>query len=294
MAAVLGIGNATLDIIHVVDRYPGENAEIRCRKRCTRRGGNATNTLVVLSQLGIECSWAGVLVDNADGHFVRDDLARHGIGTAGCSIVAQGAMPVSSILLSTQTGSRTIIHYRDLPEFTYADFLNIDLRPWDWLHFEGRNVGETRRMLEYARRTRPDTPCSVEIEKPRAGIEELFAHADVLLFSSVYARERGYRDPAALLQSVHAGGAPADLYCTRGAAGAVAVDRSGGACRHPAIRPPRVVDTLGAGDTFNAGVISGCLAGLEVDAVLARACELAGRKCGQHGLDGLGEHREPA
>jgi ketohexokinase len=54
------------------------------------------------------------------------------------------------------------------------------------------------------------------------------------------------------------------------------------------------VDTLGAGDTFTAGVISGYLAGLDADAILARACGLAGRKCGQYGFDGLGEHSEPA
>lgn len=294
MAAVLGIGNVTLDIIHVVDNYPGENAEIRCRERYTRRGGNVANTLVVLSQLGVECSWAGTLVDDEDGRFVLDDLARYGIDTTCCRIVAEGGMPVSSILLSRQTGSRTIIHYRDLPEYAFSDFVDIDLRSRDWLHFEGRNVRETRRMLAYARRTCPGLPCSVEIEKPRDGIEDLFALADVLLFSSGYAGAKGYRDPVDLLRAVHAGGSPADLYCTRGAAGAVAVDRSGRARQRPASAPGTVVDTLGAGDTFTAGVISGYLAGLDADAILARACGLAGRKCGQYGFDGLGEHSEPA
>lgn len=288
MAAVLGIGNATLDIIHLVDTYPGENTEVRCRERYTRRGGNVTNTLAVLSQLGVACNWAGMLVDDEDGRFVLDDLARYRIDTASCSYAAHGRMPVSSILVSGQTGSRTIIHFRNLPEYTYASFRRIDLRPMDWLHFEGRNVGETRRMLEHARKHCPATPCSVEIEKPRAGIEALFAHAAVLIFSSVYAREQGFRDPLDLLRSVRAGGSSADLFCTRGAAGAVALDRLGGVWRHPAVAPGTVVDTLGAGDTFNAGVISGCLDGLEIDAVLARACTLAGRKCGQYGFDGLG------
>jgi ketohexokinase len=48
-----------------------------------------------------------------------------------------------------------------------------------------------------------------------------------------------------------------------------------------------VIDTLGAGDTFNAGVISGYLDGLDRSAILARGCRLAGNKCGQEGLDGL-------
>jgi len=48
-----------------------------------------------------------------------------------------------------------------------------------------------------------------------------------------------------------------------------------------------VVDTLAAGDTFNAGIIRGYLEDLPVEALLARACQLAGNKCGQDGLDGL-------
>ena len=96
MAAVLGIGNATLDIIHLVDTYPGENTEVRCRERYTRRGGNVTNTLAVLSQLGYKCSWAGVLVDDADGRFVLDDLARYHIDTTSCSYAVYGRMPARS------------------------------------------------------------------------------------------------------------------------------------------------------------------------------------------------------
>jgi ketohexokinase len=65
------------------------------------------------------------------------------------------------------------------------------------------------------------------------------------------------------------------------------VDKTGNEYRHEAVIPDRVVDTLGAGDTFNAGIISGYLDGLDTDATLARACRLAGRKCGQAGFDGL-------
>ena len=48
-----------------------------------------------------------------------------------------------------------------------------------------------------------------------------------------------------------------------------------------------VVDTLGAGDTFNAAVINGCLAGQATAEILEHACRLAGRKCMQDGFAGL-------
>ena len=55
------------------------------------------------------------------------------------------------------------------------------------------------------------------------------------------------------------------------------------------VPPPEIVDTLGAGDTFNAAIIDAALAHSGMQAMLNRACSLAGVKCGVHGfaLDGL-------
>jgi ketohexokinase len=287
MAKLLGIGNATLDIIHLVDSYPKENDEMRCRRRYVRRGGNTANTLVVLSQLGVACSWAGTLVDNKEGALIRDDLVLHGVDTGYCHYVEQGSVPISSILVNTDSGSRTIIHYRDMPEYVAHDFACIDLAPFDWLHFEGRNVVETRLMLERVRRLWPAMQVSIEIEKPRDGIDSLFAHADVLLFSRVYAEALGYRDPLSLLHAVQEKFPRALLFCAWGDEGAAALDRQGRSCLHEAVVPIAVVDTLGAGDTFNAGIISACMDGLDTEASLALACHLAGKKCGQSGFDNL-------
>jgi len=291
MARVLGIGNATLDIIHVVDHYPGENEEIRCRQRFVRRGGNAANTLVVLSQLGVACSWAGVLVNNSDGEIILADLRRYHIDTGLCRRVDSGSVPVSSVLLSRDTGSRSITHYRDLPEYAFSDFDSIELQAFDWLHFEGRNVDETRRMLDSLRAGASSMPCSIEIEKPRVGIDVLFPYADVLLFSREYGCAMGFTDPLSLLASIRERCPQTDLFCSWGDSGAAAINSHGDAFESAAYIPAAVIDTLGAGDTFNAAVISGCLGGLDTSTILARACRLAGEKCGQYGFDGLGQAR---
>jgi ketohexokinase len=287
MARILGTGNATLDIVLTVDGYPQENDELRCTGRSVRRGGNTANTLVILRQLGHACSWAGTLVDSADGKFIRGDLETRGVDTAAARLAGSGSVPVSTILLNSRTGSRTIIHFRDLPEYSPADFSSLELQSYDWLHFEGRNVESLQAMLHWSRERYPSIPCSLEIEKPRTGIEDLFGLAQVLLFSRTYAASRGYADPAALLQSVHREFPDADLFCTWGVEGAVSLDREGRYTSQAAYIPRRVVDTLGAGDTFNAGVIDGYLARRDSVTLLRQACMLAGEKCGRSGFDGL-------
>jgi len=287
MARILAVGIAALDIITTVDGYPPEDTEVRALTRRIARGGNATNTLVALSQLGHACAWAGTLGDGEGAQVILDDLRRHRIATAACPVYRGASPPTSYIVVSAATGSRTIVHYRDLPELTSTDFAAVDLAGVDWVHFEGRNVPETRRMLERVRRDRPGLPCSLEVEKPRPEIEGLLGLVDVVLFSRHYARARGHGEPARLFAALRPRAPAATLVCAWGEAGASATSAAGGACESPAFPPVRVVETVGAGDVFNAGCIDALVRGVPLEQALVAACRIAGRKCGQLGLEGL-------
>ena len=198
-----------------------------------------------------------------------------------------GKVPTSYITASRSTGSRTIIHYRDLDEFRATDFARIDLGAFDWLHFEGRNVSETLRMVQQAASNYPDLVLSIEIEKHRPAIESLFEYADVLFFSKPYVIENANSDPAAFLTDMHSRFPDSELICTWGADGAYAIDHNGVVVHCPACPPPRVVDTVGAGDTFIAAYIDARLRELAPGEVLGHASHIAGQKCGHQGFDFL-------
>lgn len=286
MATILAVGVATLDIVNEVAAYPEEDTEIRALSQRIQRGGNATNTLVVLSQLGHGCVWAGVLADAPDVAVVLEELRRYAIDYRYCLRLPQGRLPTSCVTLSRSSGSRSIVHYRDLPEYAAADFARIPLREIDWLHFEGRNVAETRSMMLRARREARAVPVSLEVEKPREGIEQLFPLADLLLFSSAYAASREL-SPGDLLDHTRELAPQARLVCTLGDRGAIGLDRDGETITAGACPPRQIVDTLGAGDTFNAGVIDALLCGAALQEALQFACALAGARCAQTGLHNL-------
>ena len=285
MANILTVGIATLDIINSVTGYPAEDDEVRATHQRICRGGNATNTLAVLSQLGHNCAWAGVLANEPDARHIEIDLEHHQIDISAVIRQASGKVPTSYITHNTENGSRSIIHYRDLPEYPFSAFEQIELEQFDWLHFEGRNISETEKMLRLAKSKQPNLPCSIEIEKERDNIEQLFSLADMLLFSKPFAEERGFKDGPTLFNAIRSSTAKASLVCTWGNAGAWAQDSNSNTFHSPAFPPTRVLDTLGAGDTFNAGIIDACVKGFTLDEALERACRLAGIKCGHYGLD---------
>jgi ketohexokinase len=285
MPNILAVGIATLDIINTVENYPPENAEIRAIAQRNCRGGNAANTLVILSQLGHPCDWLGVLADDTSSQLITQDFQHFGVNHRQARVYNGRTTPTSYVTLNRRNGSRTIVHYRDLPEYDFDTFKNIDLSPYDWIHFEGRNVDDTARMIAHANACNPSAPISVEIEKNRPGIDKLFPLANYLLFSHQYASQQGMAQPESLLESVKKSTNNAHIICTWGEAGAFALNIDGTFHHSIAFPPKKVIDTLGAGDTFNAGLIHSLANHNDLGTALIDACRLAGQKCGIEGFN---------
>jgi ketohexokinase len=233
---------------------------------------------VVLAQLGVETFWVGNLTTTAE--VVDRSFARHGVDASLAVRIPNAVMPTSYILLSEATGSRSIVHYRDLPEYQAEAFLELDLQGFDWVHFEGRAVDQLAAMIRHARGVR-GLQVSLEVEKPRAGIEGLFELADLLLFSHDYARAQGFAGAEALLHSLPRGIVAS---CTWGAEGAWAIDRDARILQAAAPSFGPVVDTIGAGDVFNAAMVDALSSGATLEQGLSESVALASLQCAHEGL----------
>ena len=164
-----------------------------------------------------------------------------------------------------------------------------------WMHFEGRIPDTTLKCINSVRGN-PDITISVEIEKPkREGLQELAKEADVVFYSKSWAVSQGYTSAEdCLMSQAKLLPRPSHLFCTWGGGGAAALDTSSNqSVILPAWLPEnaRVVDTIGAGDTFIAGILYGFLQherNWDLRRKLAFAMRLAGHKVAQEGLTGLG------
>jgi ketohexokinase len=202
-----------------------------------------------------------------------------------------GVTPLSVILRSQATGSRSIAHHRELAELSREDFPLQTALDCDWVHFEGRNIAELTHMIGQLRQHGFAGRVSLEAEKPRAGLAALLTHADVLMFSRPWAEAAGFSEAPTLLASLRADGSGLDATwlatCTWGAAGAWLTDTQGRQYHAPSHLTGPVVDSVGAGDVFNAGLIDALLQGQSAADALHAAVRLAGRKVCQYGYTGL-------
>lgn len=286
MAKILGIGNLVLDTVLTLPHYPSENSENRAQERYFQVGGNVANNLYVLKQLGHSPAIIATLAVDEAAKRLKNTLEQQGIDTQHIQRFIKGATPNSYVVNAQDNATRTITHFRDLPEVEFDHFAKIEIESYDWLHFEGRNLAALPGMLNICQTFLQGQPVSLEVEKPRPGIEALFSQVHLLLFSQSYALSQGYEDPHAFLSAMRSRAPQANLVLSWGEQGAYSLATDGSA-HHEAAKKIKAIDTLGAGDTFNAAIIDQLIKGHTLHQALAFANQLAARKCQQKGLDDL-------
>ncbi|WEJ63331.1 PfkB family carbohydrate kinase [Thiomicrorhabdus lithotrophica] len=285
MSKILGIGNAVLDIILTVDHHPKEDEELRAQNKQIETGGNVNNTLYVLNQLGHSTDICTTLAADSEAKQLISGLKARNISTEHTQKFIKGRTPTSFVTLNAQNGHRTIVHYRDLPEISFDFFAKIEIEEYDWLHFEGRNTSQLPGMLNIAKTFLTYQPISLEVEKPREGIEALFSSVNLLIFSHHYAKAKGFKNGQALLESLEL--PSVNIVCTWGTDGAWLKPINGSIEHIEAEVVNSAIDTLGAGDTFNAALIHSLIEKNTLRDAVIFASELAAKKCRQSGLDNL-------
>ncbi|ORX46113.1 Ribokinase-like protein [Hesseltinella vesiculosa] len=294
MHQVLFIGQLYQDTILYMDAYPNEDSKVRARDMEQRRGGNIGNTAEVLAQMRQIQPWCmSALGSQQESIPLLALLTEAGIETKLC-LYRTTPLPSSFIIQSAQ-GTRTIISCNKTKEIDVNEFIAqvepvLQAERFAWIHFEGRNIDGVFKQIDWLRQQQQqDWKISIELEKPdRPDIDQLLPKGDVLFFSRLFAEARGYSQPEGFLRAMAPKCSPkAVLYCTWGEQGASCLSQ------HQLFQAPapkvQAVDSVGAGDTFIAGVIYGWQQQWSLQKILENACLLATHKVVQVGFSGLSE-----
>lgn len=228
------------------------------------------------ARLGLRTAIAGLVGQDTFGGFVRDQLRDFGVETGG--IVADDTVTTGLTVILNRGEDRAILtHLGAMAQMTTAlvdpDLLararHVHVTSYFLQHALQPGLPE---LLQQARRNGATVSMDTNwdpAERWADGLHDALRHVDVFLpneaealaitgASSVEAAaERLARTVPEVVVKLGARGAEAWRHGERHRAGAIAVD---------------VLDTTGAGDSFDAGYVHGLLTGLSVDERLRRAC----------------------
>jgi ketohexokinase len=280
---LLIVGNCILDQIWQIDQFPQEDAEFRAQARLQRLGGNACNTASILARLGHKVELISQLADDDEASWVRQQLEQLGIQIPSYLSIKNSSTPLSSIWLNSKNGSRTICHYRDLPELSLEQLKAIQTDAYEWIHFEGRNIPVLLEFLPVLK-NRNVAPVSLEIEKPREHIERLLPYVAVVIVSDDYLKQRKISALACMNEFAEIN-PQMKIVCTQGRNGLIARSIEGEIIKMEAEAVEKVIDSIGAGDCFIAGLISRMSQQQAFNQALIFANKLAASKVQHQGMN---------
>ncbi|MBL8562031.1 MAG: carbohydrate kinase [Gemmobacter sp.] len=230
-------------------------------------GGAVFNTAIALGRLGAPSAFFSGVSTDMLGEILAETLEASKVDT---SLMARSGRPTTVAFVKLVNGQATYAFY---DEGTAGRMLSVDQLPAlpadvEALFFGGISLVNDPAASTYEALQAREAPARVTMIDPnirpgfiagkeaeyRARIERMIARADLVKLSDEDLHWlMGAGDLSALARDILAKG-PKVMFITEGAAGARAVTATQD--RFVAATKVTVADTVGAGDTFNAGVLA--------------------------------------
>jgi 2-dehydro-3-deoxygluconokinase len=256
--------------------------------------GAELNTAVGLASLGMPAVWLSALPKSALGRRVAAAARAAGVDIS-VSWIEDARMGLFFVEFGVPPRPVSVIYDRRDSAFQQVEPEPVGMKAGDWLIVTGvtlalgpRVVAATERLVAAAAAAGASLCIDVNYRSRLWSAQEAATVLAPLLERAelVVSTERDAAsvlgldgDPEEMVRALARESAPAarNVVLTRGADGSVGLERGGELVRQRAY-PARVVDRLGAGDAFLAGLIWGLQGGLLAEAMAAGSA-LAALKC---------------
>lgn len=288
---VVVLGDINVDVIFIVESLPRPGEVLGARSARVYHGGVGGNVATWLAKLGLRVALIGAVGSDYAGREVLGELERLGVDVSRVRVV-EGEATGFMVVLVDRSGERTIVGSRGANSRLRVEREDLELAAMArHVHVSGYSMlnedrGEGALSLLRAA-VRAGVTTSVDLEGVAYGgpgavsaLRGLATYVTANPLEVAHAVGAGVFDESAASRALELLGARA-VVVKLGAEGCM-IAEPGRVHRVPAYKV-EVVDTTGAGDAFNAGLIYGLLRGLTlVDA--ARLANAAGAyKCTGYG-----------
>lgn len=271
---LLAFGDPVADIMVRADALPPSGGKTLGQSLGVWPGGTTANVACAAARLGLRAALFGRTGDDAHADLLRASLRGHQVDTQWLASMAH-TPSASAIAVLAPSGEKSIIYMPmpDAPEVpeglaqALAQSRLVYAMPYD--------VEQFARLCHHARQAGAQIAIDLEpaVAPDPVQMRRRAALADIVFFNlaGFMAGTGQSPTPQAMRQVLALG--PGEVVVTLGADGAVAMDHNGHA--HQAAFAADVLDTTGAGDSFNAAYLCARLAGQALPDALRFACAAA-------------------
>lgn len=273
---LLAFGDPCADIVVGVDQAPQFGDKLLGRPLGVFSGGTTANAACAMARLGGRAALYGRVGGDAHATLLRESLHAFGVDTE--HLRSEPDRPSASVIaLVPPSGERAIVYMPMAPTPLQEHDLEVAMRQAQLFYAMPYDLDEFAAAARVARRC--GTLVAIDIEPAVApdaqALHARLAHADIVFFNEAGFRAGTGEEPHARALAAVLQRGPLAVVVTQGAGGAVAGE--GGCLARSPAWASEVVDTTGAGDTFNAAYLFAMLQGRTLAERLHFACAAASR-----------------
>jgi len=279
---LVGVGLNATDTLIPLPEYPVRGSKVAFHDAHILPGGQVATAIAACAHWGLKTRYVGKIGDDHAGRLHTEEFAR--LGVDAHLLTATRCKSQQAFIIVDDTGERTVLWKRDA---------RLTLRPAElkreWitaaraLHVDGHDTEAAAAAAGWAREA--GVPVIADLDELYPGVETLLRNLDYFVASrDIPGRITGEADLRKALPQVHKRYGFRLTAATLGEEGVLAWD--GENFSYAPAYQVKVVDTIGAGDTFHAGFIYGLLQGWPLQRQLEFGCAAAALNCAGTGARG--------
>ena len=292
-AEVIGFGALNVDKLYSVENIAGCDEESFIKNETDTPGGSASNTIIGLSKLGISTSIIGKIADDEDGDLIEYNLAFNGVFTNNLIYSSTGSTGKCLGFVDSK-GNRCLYVDAGVNDEIVPDEINtLNIMRCKIMHYTSFVGNSFKTQIELLDKLGKDTilsfdPGMLYVKKGFDEIKPILDRTDILLINESELRllcgENKLDIKELACEFIKQG--IGTVVVKKGADGVFAINDKE-ECDVKSFECS-VVDTTGAGDSFNSGFLYGFLNGFGLE----KSCEI-GNWVASKAIEGFGMEKFP-
>jgi len=250
---IVGLGEVVVDWVAEIPHFPKPDEKIDAISENYFSGGVTANYLVAVARLGVSCGFIGAVGDDSYGDFLIEEFKKEKVDTSMIKKKRGQKTPINFIFVSK--GEKTIIQspHMQTTKLEISDLNEDYIANSKVLHTTIIHPIIAEKVIDIAKSN--DVKISIDLEAQIAqrgwnNLKKVLLQADVLIPNKEGAKSiTNSRTPHEAANVLIKKGIPV-VIITLGDKGAlITTDKF--QKEIPAFKTSKVIDTTGAGDTFN-------------------------------------------